>query len=280
MLWSDGAEKQRYLTLPPGETIDTSDMDAWIFPVGTKAFKEFRLDGKLVETRLLWKRSSDKWEHATYIWDADARTATLNTSKDPTVLEGGYEIPGTPNCDKCHNGGSDHLLGVEAIALALPTAQGVTLSVLADEGSLTAPPTPTTISLPEDATGKAAAALGYMHANCGMACHSERGLSGFTNLYLRLKADELWPSAGEPVATVEATDAYVTGVNQDVILATYVQAFPGTKLITPGSHAESLAWVVADLRGEHQMPPIVTHQVDEAGTQTMADWFDALAPGP
>ena len=33
-LWSDGAEKARYLYLPPSTTIDTTDMDGWSFPVG------------------------------------------------------------------------------------------------------------------------------------------------------------------------------------------------------------------------------------------------------
>ncbi|HWL86054.1 MAG TPA: hypothetical protein VNO21_09650, partial [Polyangiaceae bacterium] len=28
-LWSDGAQKSRYIALPPGTTIDTSDMDEW-----------------------------------------------------------------------------------------------------------------------------------------------------------------------------------------------------------------------------------------------------------
>ncbi len=40
-LWSDGADKQRYLLLPPGSTIDTTEMDHWVFPIGTKAWKEF-----------------------------------------------------------------------------------------------------------------------------------------------------------------------------------------------------------------------------------------------
>src|SRR5262245_7866666 len=39
-LWSDGAEKRRWLWLPPGTRIDTSDMDSWVFPVGTKLWKE------------------------------------------------------------------------------------------------------------------------------------------------------------------------------------------------------------------------------------------------
>jgi len=276
--WSDSAEKQRYLLLPPGAPIDTTDMDAWIFPVGTKAFKEFRWNGRLVETRLLWKRGAGTWAHATYIWNALGTDAVLNVEKGPTRLDDGYEVPGTPTCDKCHGGGSDRLLGVEAIALALPTAEGITLTHLADSGALSAPPTNTRIELPEDETGKAAAALGYMHANCGMACHSTRGLSGFTQLHTRLRADEFWPTAGGDTASVETTDAYTTGIDAEVILGTYQQAFPDTRLITPGSHEKSLAWVVAHLRGEHQMPPIATHAVDEAGTQDLADWIDAMPP--
>src|SRR4051812_34870931 len=35
-LWSDGASKRRWIRLPAGARIDTSDMDAWRFPVGTE----------------------------------------------------------------------------------------------------------------------------------------------------------------------------------------------------------------------------------------------------
>ena len=278
VFWSDGADKQRFLYLPPGSQIDTSQMDAWSFPVGTKAWKEFRVGGALVETRLFWKRSPSKWEHATYIWDSTATEATLNDSHTPTLLADGYEIPATPTCDKCHGGAADRLLGVEAVALALPSAQGITLTDLAASGALSAPPATTEIALPEDGTGKAAEALGYMHMNCGTACHSTRGLSGFTQLHMRLRAEEFWPIGGAPPDAVEQTDAYTTGIDADVILATYAQAFPGTKLLSPGSHETSLAWVVAHLRGTHQMPPIVSHVVDEAGTEKLATWLDALPP--
>ena len=40
-LWSDGAAKKRWVYLPPGATIDASDAENWIFPVGTKFWKEF-----------------------------------------------------------------------------------------------------------------------------------------------------------------------------------------------------------------------------------------------
>jgi len=111
-------------TYPPSTTIDTSNLDSWKFPVGTKAWKEFRVDGVLIETRLFWKRSATSWDSGTYIWDAAGRAATLNTSAPKgVVLPNGYEIPTQKDCDKCHHGGSDKLLGVEAVALALPTAK-------------------------------------------------------------------------------------------------------------------------------------------------------------
>lgn len=275
VLWSDGAEKHRFLSLPEGATIDTSDLDAWKFPVGTKAWKEFKVDGKLVETRLFWKRSATEWASGTYVWNADGTAATLDTSGPKgTILPNGYEIPTQKDCDKCHHGGSDKLLGVEAVALSLPGAQGATLSVLAGKGALSQPPDVTQRTLPEDATGKAAAALGYLHANCGMPCHSTRGLGEETQLVLRVRAGELWPSP----AAVPATDLYRATVSQKGTTASVNQQFPDALRIIPGAHDKSLVWLVAHRRGNYQMPPLVSHVVDEVGTRAIADWIDALPP--
>src|SRR5688572_23474543 len=35
-LWTDGAQKRRWIYLPPGTTIDASNPDAWQFPIGTR----------------------------------------------------------------------------------------------------------------------------------------------------------------------------------------------------------------------------------------------------
>ena len=276
-LWSDGAEKHRYLLLPPGTQIDTSNMDAWKFPVDTKVWKEFKLDGALVETRILWKRSDTTWELGTYIWDADGKTATLSTSAPKgTFLPSGYEIPTQKDCDKCHHGGSDKVLGVEAAALSLPTAAGATLTVLAQKNLLSTPPAVTTATLPEDATGKAALAMGYLHANCGMPCHSTRGLGDETKLVMRLRADELMPPGGGPPIAATATDLYKATVKQLPTTASVAQQFPGDFRVTPGAHDKSVVWLVSHLRGKYQMPPLVSHKVDDVGTQLLADWIDAL----
>jgi hypothetical protein len=279
-LWSDGAEKHRFFALPPGTTIDTSDMDVWKFPVGTKAWKEFRFDGKLVETRLFWKRDATNWESGTYIWDASGLAATLNTSLKPVLLPSGYEIPTAKDCGKCHHGGADKLLGVEAAALSLPTAEGVTLDALVKAGALSNPPAVTTGTLPQDATSEAGAALGFLHANCGMPCHSTRGLGEETKLVLRLRASEvLRASSGAPAAfDAKATDIYAATVNQTPTTASVAQQFPMAKRITPGVHDQSLVWLLSHRRGTYQMPPLVSHKVDDTGTQLLSNWIDAIAP--
>src|SRR5690606_21407474 len=44
-LWTDTAEKRRWVYIPEGTQIDTSDIDEWKFPVGFKLWKEFSRDG-------------------------------------------------------------------------------------------------------------------------------------------------------------------------------------------------------------------------------------------
>ena len=48
-LWSDGAAKRRWIRIPPGSAIDAADPNAWIFPVGTRVWKEFSF-ARRVET--------------------------------------------------------------------------------------------------------------------------------------------------------------------------------------------------------------------------------------
>src|SRR5687768_14016035 len=67
--WTDGMAKRRWLYIPPGTAIDTSDPDRWEFPRGTRAWKEFSADGR-VETRLVERLSDGSWRFATYAWNA------------------------------------------------------------------------------------------------------------------------------------------------------------------------------------------------------------------
>lgn len=288
--WSDGADKSRWVLLPQGTKIDTSNMDEWSFPNGTKLWKEFRVGGKRVETRIFSKTAppdpgSDAgaatnatWEWTTYRWSGDESTATRLDNGASNVNGTTYEIPSHSQCDQCHSGKTDRILGFEALNMGLSAATGVTLAVLASEGRLTTAPATTTFAIPEDATGKARDALAWLHGNCGSACHNGNQNAGalFTGLFLRVRTAELVADGG--AARVQDLDAYKTSVNQDPKSLTVFKN-QGFKLIAAHDVARSLIPKLAAARnvsGVPQMPPIVTHLVDDAGIAKIDDWISGL----
>ena len=116
VLWSDGAEKHRWFQLPEGAQIDSSDMNHWKFPVGTKFFKEFALDGKRLETRLIWRvadtgnREKDTLVGA-YVWN-DAETDAVFAKDGGENLRGTeHDAPAADTCWRCHVGEAGHVLG-------------------------------------------------------------------------------------------------------------------------------------------------------------------------
>lgn len=283
--WSDGAEKARYFYLPPGAKIDIASFDEWKFPNGTKVWKEFSLGGKRIETRLYLK-TKDAWRHTTYRWN-DAGTDAVRKDNGERVKVAGkpdYEVPNTGQCDACHAGRTEPLLGIEAVSLGLPTAQGVTLASLAADGRFSVAPPTTTITIPTDADNKAAPALGWLHANCG-SCHNNNPNAGasFTGQFFLLRPSQLLPEAG--TATVQDLDTWKTAVNvassrQDVDAGTnYLR-------IAPGDPAHSLASILSGRRVTppeepnplYQMPPLVTRQVDVAGHALLDAWITAIPP--
>lgn len=277
VFWSDGAIKTRWLYLPPGAAIDTSDMDNWVFPVGTKIWKAFALGTQLIETRLIWKQAQG-WVFLDYRWSADGSSATRLDDGQTNVNGTTYEIPATSVCTQCHGGRPDSVLGIDLLGLGLPGAQGVTLATLAGQARLTRIPPQTTISIPEDSTGKAAAALGWLHVNCGSSCHTAGAPGGATQLYLKLLAGEIvGPDGG--AGRVSALDSYTTTVN---ILSNLMPNGHSYKRIAPGDSADSLVPLMALARdgvtdgGFKQMPPIVSHLPDTDGEAPLSAWIDAL----
>jgi hypothetical protein len=274
-LWSDGAEKLRWVVLPDGAQIDTTSMDEWAYPVGTKAWKEFRVGGKRIETRFLQKVRADRWVSGAYVWSADETSATLQTEGATLDLGGGvsYLVPKSTACNECHKGRKDKLLGFEAISLGQPGASGLTLGVLAAEGRLTAPPAQTSVAMADDGTGHAAEALGWLHINCGTSCHTgtSLGIGYGTGLRLRIGWDEL-------TTKPPAQWAMVTGA---VGVAIKSPKWAGDIRVVPGDPGASVLLQLIGQRGAEQMPPIGTRVVDDKGRAAVEAWIGAMhAPAP
>ena len=89
-LWSDGAVKRRWVRLPPGTAVDGSRPEGWVFPAGTRFWKEFSF-GRRVETRFLEKQADGSWTYASYIWGEDGRDAALAPERGvPGAAKFGY----------------------------------------------------------------------------------------------------------------------------------------------------------------------------------------------
>ena len=258
-LWSDDAEKARWFYLPEDTQIDTSDMDYWSFPVGTKAWKLFSKGGKKLETRLLWKTDAG-WLRVAYAWNDDESEAMIAPNGAQDVRGTEHDIPNRNWCADCHNGLPDRLLGVSAVQLS-HSGSGMTLSSLIAGGKLSAPPA-ATFPLADSTEWNA---LGYLHANCGH-CHNPRG-----DAHDRLDLD-LWLRTSQ-LSAASMTESYKTTVSA----ALTDTASTNTLRIAPGEPGMSGLIERMELRGNEQaMPPIASEQVDQTGVGAVRAWIEDL----
>lgn len=161
-LWADGAEKRRWMVLPPGAEIDTSEMDHWQLPIGTKLFKEFLVGGQRVETRLFERVTATDYRLDGYVWLADESDAVVVPDGAQDVLGTTHDIPSKTECVMCHQSEPGRSLGVSAVQL----------SGMLDELPLSSPVPRVEIPNP---------ALGVLHANCGH-CHTDGGIAEMQQL--------------------------------------------------------------------------------------------------
>lgn len=260
-LWSDDAAKRRWLYLPAGQAIDTSDMDYWQYPVGTKVWKEFTRDGQRIETRMLHKAGplAADWVMIAYQWNAAQTDAVAVPDGVQNAGGTAHDIPDQATCQSCHGGIPDVLLGVTAVQLS-HSLGGVTLSTLAGEGSLTVNPPSAGYTIPGGALAEPA--LGVLHANCGH-CHNPRA-----SVYITRPLD-LWESTNA-LATLEQTRAYVTAVSR-------TNSFNGMHTIEPGLPDQSTLVVRMTSRTAGiQMPPLATELVDTAGLAAVRAFIESL----
>lgn len=260
-LWSDGAEKQRWIFLPEGASIDTSDQDEWRFPAGTKVWKQFSVDGRAVETRLLEKSGPGDadWLALAYVWRPDGSEALAAPLGAVDAVDTDHDVPATGECAACHGGRRSFVLGFSAIQLPPTAAPGeLDLESLAQQGWVT--PTPTS---PPDLPGSSVeiAALGYLHANCSH-CHNQKRPEHTGARCFDPKSDLDFSLTVDSLDAVSSTPTYRTVVGQAV---------------KPGAPDDSKLLDMVSSRGMfRQMPPLATEKVDATAVANLRSWIEGL----
>lgn len=285
-LWTDGAQKRRWLSLPPNTYIDASRPNAWEFPVGTRLWKEFSV-GRPVETRYIERLGDGSWRYASYIWNEAGTDATLAPLDGVRALpiEGApnnrYTVPGESDCRACHEGAAAPVLGFSALQLShdrdplaphTDTLSSVDLRQLIERGLVRNLPQALLDAPPRIAASspRERAALGYLHGNCGH-CHNADG-------------------SPVPVEVRLAQDVSLGAQSSEQVLRSLLDApsrfrAPGlahdARVVAPGRpEASTLLWRIRSTNPQTQMPPLGVQVLDQEALALLERWIAERSSNP
>ena len=284
--WSDGAEKSRWVCVPPGEVVHFSPTGEWSFPPGTIFVKHFEIATdetnpnakRRLETRFLVCDDSGGVYGATYKWRADNSDADLletNLTEDIAIqtATGGrtqpWYYPSRADCQTCHTANAGLVLGVKTRQLNrdLKYPDGTTenelvawkrLGLLDADFSGDDVKKFSSLARPDDAARSLEdRARSYLDANCAN-CHRPEGtVAGFDARYDT-------PSAEQKI------------VGGQVLID---QRIDGARVVAPHDAWRSILLLRTDTAEGYKMPPLARNTVDEAGVKLLRDWIESL-PGP
>lgn len=266
-LWSDGAEKERYFSLPDNTKIELTNEGDFLFPVGSVLMKHFKLDDRFIETRL-FARGELGWQGFSYEWRDDQTDAQLLIDSKEKSVEGiQWQYPSSAQCLTCHTQVANFALGLETVQLnnsMLYSASGITahqLDSLAHislfSSSITqSHRTQTLFALADGNATLAQRARSYLHSNCSN-CHSVDGPTP-VNLDLRYST---------ALAATQACNVQPTAGNLGI---------DNARIIAPGEPERSVLLARMKVRDANQMPPLASHLVDDEAVEVISMWIGGL----
>ncbi|MGZ6039603.1 MAG: SO2930 family diheme c-type cytochrome [Phenylobacterium sp.] len=212
-LFSDYADKTRFLYLPPGTHAAYRAQGVVELPVGAALIKTFAYPAdfrrpaekvRKIETRLLIHRRSG-WVALTYVWNDEQTQAVLKRAGkrlDVSFVDAhgqarqiDYRVPNQNQCKECHSlSGWIAPIGVKARNLngvfAYPQGAENQLAHWTRAGLLIGAPAPDkaprTAVWDDPAEPLAARGRAYLDGNCGH-CHNPKGMASNTGLFLDLE---------------------------------------------------------------------------------------------
>lgn len=276
-LWSDGADKERFMALPDGATIDVAANGDFHFPPGAVFIKHFKYGEHYHETRLMMRHDDGEWAGYSYEWNEAQTDATLLDVGKTAELPNGqlWRYPTRGQCMRCHGEQSLRVLGPEVIQLQTPhpgaTEAGMTYLESWVEAGFFAPEFESASDLPgmdlpalPDAFGSAPTedrARAYLHANCAN-CHQPGGI-GQGVIDLRWET----PFADAQMCNVGPENGQMWRAGKHWIVG-------------PGDPEHSLLYLRMKTLNKFRMPTLGSHVVDEDAVGLIEAWINALTACP
>ncbi|MGB7371886.1 SO2930 family diheme c-type cytochrome [Erythrobacter sp.] len=265
-LWSDGADKLRYIYVPDGARIEANGEGLLRFPIGSALIKTFAFgegeEQRFIETRVLLHRA-DGWVALPYRWNEEQTEARLALAggrvpvRTPAGESISYRIPNKNQCKACH-GKDDAVIPIGPKARNLSPALIETL--VATDRLIAAPAVAQRLPRwQDDSAATDALARAYLDVNCAH-CHQPGGGASNSGLDLRWEQDD--PHAlgidKPPVAAGRGAGGHAVSVapgNPDVSILVYRM----------GSNEAGVA-----------MPELGRASVDERAVAVMREWIEDM----
>ncbi len=280
-LFSEYAEKARYVWMPPGSQASYRERGVIEFPVGSVIVKSFAYPAdfraptanvRTIETRLLVRRA-EGWVPLSYVWNTAQTEAVLKRAGvrvpvafidargAPKSLD--YAVPNINQCKQCHQqAGAVTPIGPTAGNLngGLDGEGASQLKTWVAAGRLTGVPArpPLLVRWDNPAAPLAQRARAYLEVNCGH-CHSRAGFASNSGLYLQ--HDEAEPAhqgiLKRPVAAGRGSGGLEFGIKPgdpdgSILVHRMESNEPGVMMPQFGrtvAHAEGVALVRAWIAG-------------------------------
>jgi uncharacterized repeat protein (TIGR03806 family) len=292
-LWSDGADKQRFLGLPDGSKIHVKncttepatclpvfqdgtpfDEGHWVLPVGTVLVKNFLFAGKFVETRL-FVRFADVWGGFSYQWNKEQTEALLVTDMGATadIINGSgatqkWTFPGRNDCLECHNDTVGNSIGPDTRQFnwSMKYPSGVTanqVDTLEHIGLFDASVVrmPALVDFRLSSASIDDRARSYLHANCA-TCHRKDG--NYSAIDLRF---------GISLADMKICNLAPNKGNLGIV---------DSKRLVPATPSKSLMVLRMQAvdKDSGRMPQLATSVLDTLGIDLVTKWIQGITTCP
>ncbi len=263
-LWTDGALKERWISLPVDSVIGYAPDAPWVFPEDAVLIKSFlRGPSDPIETRLMVRRGTG-WRFASYRWEEGSAQLLEDALQESVTLADGtlseWYFPAPDGCLTCHAGGA-----IGPIAPQLHTEydyEGAIRSQLDEMArvglfDVSDPTPPEPLAVPADAAAPMQdRARSWMHGNCSH-CHRPGGWAP-PEMDMDLRA------------RIPLSAARICGV--PVQFETAPEA--GAWRLAPGDPTDSALLGRIEAVGIMRMPPVGVSRVDPLGAELLATWID------
>lgn len=267
-LWSDDADKERFLALPEGQSIVVQG-EKLVYPPGTVFVKHFARDRRMLETRFLVRTDDGGWDAYTYGWNAEQTEAFLVGNGGGVVQteRGRWAIPSRAECFQCHTDAAGIVLGPELrqlkrdvyypktgrTAKQLDTWEAVGLFAKTLPQSVSE--IPALIQYEDESAPIQERARAYLHANCS-SCHRP-GMPFAMDLRVNIpfQHTRVCNASAERGSPLDG-DSWLIRPGE-----------PENSVLLARMKSEDLAW---------RMPYVGSEVVDEMGVQLIEDWIRSL----